>query len=196
VWIATAVRLWPLMPQALAFASLAQLEQANRDLSQQITERREAEAAVLRLNDELEQRVRERAADLEAANERLRTEIRERTQAEEQLRASELRYRQVVEVIREAIWIHCDGRGVFANGAGARLFGVEKPEGLVGEPVLNLIGPGDRERAAQRSHILVQDRRPVPLTEMQLQRLDGKPLIVEIQGVPFSHEGRPAVLAV
>jgi PAS domain S-box-containing protein len=196
VSIATAVMIWPLMPQALALPSPAQLAQANRDLSQQIAERREAEAAVLRLNDELEQRVRERAAELEAANERLRTEIRERAQAEELLRASELRYRQVVEVIREAIWIHCDGRVVFANGAAARLFGCEKPERLVDEPVMNLIGPADRERAAQRSHILVHDRRPVPLTEMQLQRLDGKALIAEIQAVPFLHDGRAAVLAV
>src|SRR5262249_59388276 len=81
-------------------------------------------------------------------------------------------------------------------GAGARLFGCGKPEQLVGEPVMNLIGPADRERAAQRSHILVHDRRPVPLTEMQLQRLDGKALVAEIQAVPFLHEGRPAVLAV
>lgn len=62
VSIPTAIMLWPLMPQALALPSPAQLAQVNLDLNRQIAERHAAEAAVRQLNDELEQRVRERSS--------------------------------------------------------------------------------------------------------------------------------------
>jgi signal transduction histidine kinase len=89
VSIATALSLWPLMPQALALASPAQLAQINQDLNRQITERRTAEAAVRQLNDELEQRVHQRSAELAAANALLRAEIQERNQMEARLRQSQ-----------------------------------------------------------------------------------------------------------
>ena len=196
VSIATAIMLWPLVPQALALPSPGQLAQANRELNREIGERRQAEAAVRQLNDELERRVQERTAELEAANERLRQEVEERRRAEERLGASEQRYRQVIELIREALWIHCDGHVVFANNAAAQMFGAGSPAHLVGRPVMDIIDPRDRERAAERTKILIDARRQVPLTEMRLQRIDGRPLVTEIQAVPFDHDGRPGVLAV
>src|SRR5215470_10917246 len=135
-------------------------------------------------------------SELKAANERLRQEVRERSQAEARLGASEQRYRQVIELIREALWIHADGRLVFANNAAAQMFGADSPTQLVGRPVLDIIDPRDRERAVERSKILIEARRQVPLTEMRLLRIDGRPLVTEIQAVPFDHEGRPGVLAV
>ncbi|MGH6926728.1 MAG: PAS domain S-box protein, partial [Dongiaceae bacterium] len=194
--IGTAIMLWPLMPQALALPSPAQLAQVNRDLNRQIAERHAAEAAVRQLNDQLEQRVRERSAELEAANARLRGEIEERTQAEERLKASETRYRQVVELVREAIWIVSDGRVVFANSAAARMCGVAKPADLLDIPPLDLVAPEDRERARRRMQILLEEREPVPLAEMHLQRRDGGPVVAEIQSVPYTVDGRPAILSV
>ena len=196
VSIITAIMLWPLLPKALAIPSPGQLAQVNHDLNREIGERRQAEAAAHLLNDELEQRVQVRTGQFEATNERLRQEIAERSQAEERLRASEQRYRQVVELIREALWIHCDGRVVFANGAAAQMFGVDGPERLVGHAIIDMIDPRDRERALERRRVIVEDRRPVPMTEMRLQRIDGRSLVAEVQAVPFVHEERPAVLAV
>jgi two-component system nitrate/nitrite sensor histidine kinase NarX len=54
-----------------------------------ITERRRAEVALRQAHNELETRVQERTAALEAANRALQAEIAEREQAEEELRASE-----------------------------------------------------------------------------------------------------------
>lgn len=62
-----------------------------------VTARRQAEVALQAAHDELEQRVRERTAELAETNTRLLTEIQERRLAEEALRQSEERLRQVLE---------------------------------------------------------------------------------------------------
>ena len=74
----TAVLLWRLMPDALAMPSGLQLETANRALALQIDERSRAEESARRLNLELEQRVSDRTADLEATNSRLLAALAEK----------------------------------------------------------------------------------------------------------------------
>jgi PAS domain S-box-containing protein len=60
-----------------------------------VTEKRRAEEALQRAHDELEERVRERTAELASVNESLKTEIEQRTRLERQLRDS-LREKEVM----------------------------------------------------------------------------------------------------
>lgn len=62
-----------------------------------ITERKQAEVALQRLNEELENRVRERTAELEQLNESLMAEIGQRTRAESSLLRREQEFRALVE---------------------------------------------------------------------------------------------------
>ncbi|MEB3356029.1 MAG: PAS domain-containing protein [Synechococcales bacterium] len=64
----TAAMMVPVLPQALALPSPAQLEAMNQTLQTEIEDRKQAEAEVRRLNAELEQRIRDRTAQLEASN--------------------------------------------------------------------------------------------------------------------------------
>lgn len=89
----TALELVPLVPLALALPSPAQLEATNLQLQQQITQRQLAEAALQKALNELETRVSDRTRELVLANEKLKTEITERQQVEDSLRASEERFR-------------------------------------------------------------------------------------------------------
>jgi two-component sensor histidine kinase len=66
--IGTAILVWRIMPEALALPSPAQLRTANFSLQQEVQERLRAEDTVRLLNSDLERRVQERTAALEAAN--------------------------------------------------------------------------------------------------------------------------------
>ena len=53
-------------------------------------------------------------------------------QAQEALRQSEARYRQLLELSLDAIWVHHDGIITFVNRAGVELLGAKKAEDVVG----------------------------------------------------------------
>ena len=94
----TASELVPLIPKALALPSPAELEAANVALEKQIVERKEAEYALRRAKQELEQRVDERTRELARANEVLQAEIIERELAESALAERERYLVAIAEV--------------------------------------------------------------------------------------------------
>ncbi|MEA5552433.1 PAS domain S-box protein [Anabaena cylindrica UHCC 0172] len=91
-----------------------------------ITERRQAEAALRRTSNELEQRVLERTAELVIINQALQQEIIERQQTETALRESEEKFRQFGDNIQEQIiWIKSfnSGATVYINPAYEKIWG-------------------------------------------------------------------------
>ena len=100
-----------------------------------ITVRKRAEAALSRARDELEQRVEERTAELQSLNISLRGEIAVRQRAEEELRASEERFRQLAENTEDIIWLMepDSGRLLYVSPAYERVLcwpDREAPEGI------------------------------------------------------------------
>lgn len=70
-----------------------------------ITQRKQAEEKLRKLNEELEVRVADRTTELSQVNDNLEQEILERKQVETALRLSEERFRQIAENIREVFWV-------------------------------------------------------------------------------------------
>ncbi|HUS44730.1 MAG TPA: diguanylate cyclase, partial [Phycisphaerae bacterium] len=68
--------------------------------------------------DKLEERVRERTADLSKANENLKREIAERQRAEEAIRRSEQRFQEVARTAEEWIW-EVDAQGLYTYSSRA-----------------------------------------------------------------------------
>ncbi len=122
--VPTAILLVKLVPVALRMPSPAALEAANAELARQVTERRAAEAQVLKLNEQLEARIRERTEDLRAANASLSGEMRVRKQGEELLTLT-------LASIQEGV-IVTDSRGeiTFINAAAAGLVGCDPAEAM------------------------------------------------------------------
>ncbi|QEH37670.1 Aerobic respiration control sensor protein ArcB [Aquisphaera giovannonii] len=94
-----------------------------------VTEKRDAEQALLRSKDDLEVRVRDRTAELAAANAALEAEVAERIQAERVLQQQSLVLRSILDSIGDAVIVaEGDGKPLTFNASARALFGVgERP---------------------------------------------------------------------
>jgi PAS domain S-box-containing protein len=119
-------------------------------------------------------------------------DVRERHRFEECLREGEERYRTLVELSPDAIGVVRGGIIRFVNSTAVKLLGAENAGQLVGRPILDFVLPDQREAADQRFKSLRRHRRPLPLTEGQIVRLDGKELDVEMTAIPITFENRSA----
>ncbi len=120
-------------------------------------------------------------------------DITERKRTEEDLRASEARYRGLVELFPEAIYIHTSGKLVFANSHGARLVGVECPDDLYGREALDFVHPDYREFVTRRINSAYEQGRSNPPVEQVFLRADGVPVQVEVSSNAFSYHGEKAL---
>lgn len=124
------------------------------------------------------------------------TNITGRKLLEEKLRESEDRYRQLVELSPDAVVVHCEGKIVYINKTGAKHYGLEKPEELMGQPIMDLIHPDFRATVEERVRLMVEKGETLPLTEIKLIHRNGSIIDVEVSAVPSTFARKPAVLAV
>jgi diguanylate cyclase (GGDEF)-like protein/PAS domain S-box-containing protein len=112
------------------------------------------------------------------------------------LDSAELRYRKLIEIAPDAIFVHSDWRIVLVNPAMLRLFRAEHRDQLLGHDVLELIAPASRDVARERIRQLYESAHPLPLTQVEYLRTDGTPFRGEVTAVSFTLDGRPAVQVV
>lgn len=121
-------------------------------------------------------------------------DITARKQTEEALRASEERFRRVIEMAPEAIFIRSDDKFAYVNQATLRLFGAQQSEQLIGESVAERFHPDCRARIMERIKKLDLGGEQTITTEQIFQRLDGSPVDVVVSAVPFLYHERPSAL--
>ena len=149
--VPTAFLLLKLVPNALSLPSPSALQR-------EIEIRQRAELEVRRINEELEARVAECTAQLEAANRKLHEEFRHRQQAEEAMRSN----RQLLEAIvdNSAAVIYAkdlEGRYLLTNRSYDETFGLKRGE-MLGRTDHSLFPPEAAEsyRANDRRAIAAQ----------------------------------------
>ena len=113
-------------------------------------------------------------------------DISQRREAEEALRRSELRLKQVIDGLPEAIAVLRGGRLVFVNRAKVSYLGYERAEELVGRSLADLVHPEDRPGLAEP----LQRR----LREVRFVRREGEVVTAEVVMQELEFDGAPALL--
>jgi PAS domain S-box-containing protein len=148
---------------------------------------------------DMEQRVRERTRELQEANESLKNEIRQRTEAEAALRESETRFRQLTDHIADVFWLtdlQAPMRVLYASPAFETIWGYSRRD-LYQDPDLWLksVHQDDREGLVRAFDAFIREGTEFR-AEFRIIRPDGSVRWIFDRGVPIlDEEGRPKRLA-
>ena len=156
-----------------------------------------------------------RLSELAPAVQRALQLVEERTrrkEAELALQKSDERFRQLVELCPDALFVQTDNHIVFLNSAAARLLGAGSLEQLIGKPMQEIVHPDDWEMMQERLRQLREegttlfwksaqgrlqrlegDATVVPFIEERFVRLDGQVVAVEVAAAPLTFADRPSV---
>ncbi len=118
--------------------------------------------------------------------------ITERKQSEKNLRDSEHRYRELVELSPYGLFIQSRGVIVFANKAASAVFGFNSPDALVGRNVLDLVHPDSRADVMASIEALRNGVRLEAPVERKILQPDGSFIFAEAFAVPIMYNGIPS----
>ncbi len=121
-------------------------------------------------------------------------DITDRVRAQEALRASEERYRVLVESSPDCVAVAVDERCVYVNRAGLQLVGAASPADVIGRSIYDFVPIDSHDYIRNRRNAAFRGGTDVPSIEARLVRLDGAIIMVESHVAPFSYEGKPAIL--
>ena len=106
-------------------------------------------------------------------------DITHRKEAEQALRETEERYRQLVELCPDGILIHVESQIVFANNAIANILGAGSSQEVVSSTFIDFVHPDFREAVLGRVRRLSEGASRQPWHELKVVRRDGVVVPVE-----------------
>ena len=120
------------------------------NLEKEIKERKAAEERLLTRNQQIETIVHERTTELRNVNERLINEINEKKDAEEALKNSEEKYRELADSLPQIVFESDEKADItYGNRNAFKFFGYDQNDLDNGLNILQLIVPEERERASE-----------------------------------------------
>jgi len=117
-------------------------------------------------------------------------------QIEAALRESETRYKNLVELSPEAVFVHQEGIIVYLNPAGLKILGAIDHEEFIGKPVLDFTHPDYHEITKKRIRQMHKRKTALSPIELKYIRSDKKIIDVVSTGTYIEYFGKPSILSV
>ncbi|MBN1947791.1 MAG: GAF domain-containing protein [Bradymonadales bacterium] len=111
-----------------------------------------------------------------------------------EVQESEERYRQLIDLMPDAILVHSDGNLLFANQSAVRLLQFDSQAQLLAKRLDELVHPDHRPAVNDRIAQWKQQKPTSSRLEARLLRSDGSAFAVEALFTPLTYQGVPAQL--
>jgi PAS domain S-box-containing protein len=153
--------------------------------------RRRAEASLRRALEELDAKVKERTAELAAANASLRAQAGARAHSQAALSQSEQRYRELFENANDMVYtLDLEGHLTGLNKAGERMLGYSRDE-MMNRPITALIKPEDMARMQEMMQRKLKGEQ-LTTYEIEITTKGGRQVTLEISSRLIYNAGVPA----
>lgn len=120
-------------------------------------------------------------------------DITDKKKMEENLLASEERYRTLFDFSPEPILLLRDMKIIFCNRKALELLGVDSLAQVQGMNALEMIHPTEQDMTKQRNHAILNGENLISM-DRRITTPKGKELIIEMTGKMVNFEGEPAML--
>jgi len=110
---------------------------------------------------------------------------RRRLEAEEAMRESERRYRAIVEISPDALFLYRNERMEYVNPAGLRMLRAKDLSDVIGSSPLDFCSEEEKKRVALRLEAHRRNPGIIPATEREVLALDGS--VLEVETATASH---------
>jgi PAS domain S-box-containing protein len=121
-------------------------------------------------------------------------DISQRRQAIESQRRLEQRFRKLIEMAPDAIWINDGRRLIFANPATVKLLGYDNLEQVLALDPREFVHPEDVQAMRERSSQMAVSGNPLLPREYRVRRRDGAWILTEVHSMPIEWEGHNGIL--
>ncbi|MBU3145926.1 PAS domain-containing sensor histidine kinase [Clostridium sp. CF012] len=117
---------------------------------------------------------------------------------EDALRESEDRYKKLIEVMPDAMYVHDHGKIAYTNKAGAKLMGYLEPEEILGKSSYELLEIDDYNKTLiqQQDDITMRSGYLSPVERKYFRKSDGKCLEVETTATVITSDSEKTILSI
>ncbi len=124
------------------------------------------------------------------------TDLTERKHMESALRASEERYRMLMDFLPEPVFLNVEGKIAFCNPAFVRLMRASSAEQLLGLSPFDVFHADDHEKIRERIAMMAARNEPVAAREERIVAMDGTERLVSVVATPVVDKDQGAILVV
>jgi PAS domain S-box-containing protein len=110
------------------------------------------------------------------------------------LQRSDERFRKLIELAPDAVWINDGQRLLYVNPATVRMLGYEDDAAVLALSPLDIVYPDDHATMIERTRQMIASGQSVPPREYRIRRRDGSVVLTEVQSMPIEWEGAKAIL--